>query len=85
MSEDDAREDERMTIEEARRRGGAGDGIDPDAPSFPDETGTTDLGVNEPAVNLQSDEDGSMRRGEEAAEPESEAGKSPANRHRGVL
>lgn len=49
MREDEAREAERVTIEEARRRSGAA-GVETDAPSFPDETGTTDLGVEEPVV-----------------------------------
>lgn len=62
MSEDEARQAERTTIEEARRRGGAG-GVEPDAPSFADDTGTTDLGVNEPVVS-ERDRGKSWRGGE---------------------
>jgi hypothetical protein len=54
--DDEAREDERETIEEARRRSGAG-GVETDAPSFAEETETTDLGVNEPRVSPTTGED----------------------------
>jgi hypothetical protein len=49
MREDEAREAERVTTEEARRRSGAA-GVETNAPSFADDTGTADLGVNEPVV-----------------------------------
>jgi hypothetical protein len=47
--DEEARADERATTVEARRRSGAG-GVETDAPSFAEETGTTDLGVDEPRV-----------------------------------
>jgi hypothetical protein len=50
MRDEQAREAEQVTIEEARRRSGAAGG-ETDAPSFADETGTTDLGVEEPVVS----------------------------------
>lgn len=50
-TERDVQQTERETIEEARRRTRDADtGIEPAAPSFVDETGTTYLGVEEPAV-----------------------------------
>lgn len=42
---------ERVTSDEARRRAGAPPGIEPDAPDYTEDTGTTTLGVNEPRVN----------------------------------
>jgi hypothetical protein len=61
VSADVAREAERVTTEDARRRSGAG-GAETDAPSFADETGTTDLGVDEPA--LEGSGGGSTRSGD---------------------
>jgi len=49
VSADDAREAERVTTEDARQRNGTA-GAETDAPSFADETGTTYLGVDEPAL-----------------------------------
>jgi hypothetical protein len=49
MTERDAEETERTTIDEARRRAGA-EGSEPAGPSPVTETGTTYLGVEEPIV-----------------------------------
>jgi hypothetical protein len=53
VRDEQAREDERVTTEEARRRSGAG-GLETDAPSYAEETGTTDLGVKEPDVDSET-------------------------------
>ncbi len=65
MREDEVREAERVTIEEARRRGAAG-GVETDAPSYSDETGTADLGVEEPVVR-QGDRGATTPTGEPSA------------------
>lgn len=54
-TKDDARKAERVTVEDARRRSGAG-GAETDALSFADETGTTDLGDDEPVVAYEEGE-----------------------------
>jgi hypothetical protein len=54
---DGARDAEQVTIEDARRRSGT-DGTETDAPSFAGDSGTTDLGVDEPVVNLTGDDSG---------------------------
>ena len=50
MADSEVEETERMTIEEARRKGGAEKGHESVGPSPVAETGTTYLGVDEPIV-----------------------------------
>jgi hypothetical protein len=50
MDRDKTRQRHRVTIEESREEADAPDGYEPSASSYTDETGTTDLGVNEPVV-----------------------------------
>jgi hypothetical protein len=47
VDEDRVRETERTTIEDVRKRDG---GVEMPAPSYADDTGTNDLGADEPAV-----------------------------------
>jgi hypothetical protein len=59
--DDEAWQQERVTTDEARRQSKAG-GVETDAPSYADETGTTDLGIEEPRVNTDTGEPPTKRR-----------------------
>jgi hypothetical protein len=50
MDQDKTRQRHRVTIEESREEAAAPAGYEPSASSYTDDTGTTDLGVNEPVV-----------------------------------